>query len=85
MRYHISEEKQFSCDNSWLDALLKTHCSMVSWYAAYKCHNTKDKILNLTLYSLPRNRKIAKMWKNRINCTDLPKIIALCEEHSEES
>ena len=27
--------------------------------AAYKCRNTKNKFLNLTFFSLPRNRKIA--------------------------
>ena len=52
---------------------------------AYKCGNAKNENLNLTFFSLPRNRKIAKIWKNRINRTDLPKIIALCEEHRGES
>ena len=40
-------------------------------------------IVSLTFFSLLRNKKIAKIWKNRINRTYLPKIIliALCEEH----
>ena len=58
---------------------------MVSWCVAYICRNTKNKNPNLTYFSLPRNRKIDKIWENRINRTDLPKIIALCKEHFEES
>ena len=36
-------------------------------------------------FSLPKNRKITKIWKNRINHTDLPKIIAFCKQHLGES
>ena len=58
---------------------------MVSWCVAYKCLNTKNKNVNLTFFSLPRNRKIAKIWKSRISDTDLPKITAMCEKLFEES
>ena len=45
----------------------------------------KKNNLHLTFSSLLRNRKIAKTWKSRINRTDLPKMIVLCEEHLGES
>ena len=57
---------------------------MVSCCVTYKCHSTQDNNPNLTFFSLPRNGKNAKIWENRINHTDLPKIIALCEEYFQE-
>ena len=58
---------------------------MVSWWVAYKCCNTKNKNPNLTFFSLLIKTKIAKIWKNRINRTDFPKIMDRWEERLEES
>ena len=52
---------------------------MVSGYKTYKCRNPNNKNPNFNLH---RNRKSAQIWKNRINCPDLPKIIALCKENT---
>ena len=82
--YCISEEGQFSCNSTWFDVLLKTHGSMVSYCVGYNCCNTKNRNANLTIFSLLRNRKIVKIWKNITNHTDLPKIITLCEELFDE-
>ena len=45
------------------------------------CRNTKSRNPNFTVFSLPRNKKVAKLWKNRMKRTDLLKVIALSKEH----
>ena len=61
-------------------------CSIVCWCVSYKsCNsNTKNINPNLTFYSSPRNRKIAIIWKNRINRTQIFKPLSYCFEETIE-
>ena len=50
-----------------------------------KIQKFKEQNSNLNFFGLPRDTKIAKIWKNKTNRTDLPKIKALCKEYLWES
>ena len=53
------------------------------WFV--KCRNTENKSPNLTFSRLPKIKKNRQNVKNRINCTDLSKVMSMWEEHREES
>ena len=55
------------------------HCCAVN------CSNQPSQNSNTSYHRLPKDEALAKVWKNKINRTQLPNQVYLCSEHFEES
>ena len=54
------------------------HCS------AWGCHHQSKRDKHVSYHRIPRDVKLANIWKTNINRIDFPKDIWLCDEHFEE-